>query len=70
MIKYWPVLWRKKKGSTFSLTAVWIACVQVDMYAGAVFIQQALGWDIYLAVILLLVITAVYTVAGELTSLR
>lgn len=35
------------------------------MYAGAVFIQQALGWDIYLAVILLLVITALYTVAGE-----
>lgn len=42
-----------------------MACVQVDMYAGAVFIQQALGWNIYLAVIVLLIITALYTVAGE-----
>ncbi|XP_046722180.1 sodium/myo-inositol cotransporter 2 isoform X1 [Silurus meridionalis] len=37
--------------------------ISVDMYAGAVFIQQALGWNIYLAVILLLAITALYTVA-------
>ncbi|XP_058265983.1 sodium/myo-inositol cotransporter 2 isoform X2 [Hemibagrus wyckioides] len=42
--------------------------VWVDMYAGAVFIQQALGWNIYLAVILLLVITALYTVAGGLAA--
>ncbi|XP_062840860.1 sodium/myo-inositol cotransporter 2 isoform X2 [Trichomycterus rosablanca] len=42
--------------------------ISVDMYAGAVFIQQALGWNIYLAVILLLVITAVYTVAGGLAA--
>lgn len=46
--------------------SVWMACAQVDMYAGAVFIQQALGWNLYLAVILLLVITALYTVAGEI----
>uniref|UniRef100_A0A4W4EF64 Sodium/myo-inositol cotransporter 2 n=1 Tax=Electrophorus electricus TaxID=8005 RepID=A0A4W4EF64_ELEEL len=42
--------------------------ISVDMYAGAVFIQQALGWDIYLAVVLLLVITAFYTVAGGLAA--
>ncbi len=41
-------------------------CVQVDMYAGAVFIQQALQWNIYLAVVLLLGITAIYTVAGRI----
>lgn len=34
------------------------------MYAGAVFIQQALQWNIYLAVVLLLGITALYTIAG------
>ena len=39
--------------------------LQVDMYAGAVFIQQALQWNIYVAVIVLLLITAVYTVAGD-----
>lgn len=43
-------------------------CVQVDMYAGAVFIQQALQWDIYLAVVLLLGITALYTIAGGLAA--
>ncbi|XP_043091672.1 sodium/myo-inositol cotransporter 2 isoform X2 [Puntigrus tetrazona] len=42
--------------------------ISVDMYAGAVFIQQALQWDIYLAVFLLLGITAVYTVAGGLAA--
>ncbi|KAG7459457.1 hypothetical protein MATL_G00210810 [Megalops atlanticus] len=42
--------------------------ISVDMYAGAVFIQQALQWDLYLAVILLLVITALYTVAGGLAA--
>lgn len=36
------------------------------MYAGALFIQLALQWNIYLAVALLLLITALYTVAGDL----
>ncbi len=38
--------------------------LQVDMFSGAVFIQQALGWNIYVAVITLLLITALYTVTG------
>ena len=38
--------------------------LQVDMYAGAIFIQQSLKLDLYLAIAGLLVITAVYTVAG------
>ncbi|ROL42954.1 Sodium/myo-inositol cotransporter 2 [Anabarilius grahami] len=41
---------------------------RVDMYAGAVFIQQALQWNMYLAVILLLGITALYTIAGGLAA--
>ncbi|XP_066432647.1 sodium/myo-inositol cotransporter 2 isoform X2 [Eleutherodactylus coqui] len=40
----------------------------VDIYAGALFIQQALNWDLYVAVIGLLVITAIYTVAGGLAA--
>ena len=39
--------------------------LQVDMYAGALFIKLALQWNIYLAIVLLLSITAVYTVAGD-----
>ena len=41
---------------------------QVDMFSGAVFIQQALGWNIYVAVIALLSITALYTITGTRVS--
>ncbi|MEQ2184046.1 hypothetical protein GOODEAATRI_003914, partial [Goodea atripinnis] len=41
----------------------------VDMFSGAVFIQQALGWNIYVSVIALLLITALYTVTGGLAAL-
>lgn len=34
------------------------------MFSGAIFINQALGLNIYLAVIALLLITALYTVTG------
>ena len=34
------------------------------MYAGAIFIQQSLHLDLYLAIVGLLAITALYTVAG------
>ncbi|KAJ8369074.1 hypothetical protein SKAU_G00091020 [Synaphobranchus kaupii] len=43
--------------------------ISVDMFSGAVFIQQALGWNIYVAVIALLSITALYTVTGGLAAL-
>lgn len=43
------------------LTSVFL---QVDMFSGAVFIQQALGLNIYVAIIALLLITALYTVTG------
>lgn len=38
--------------------------ISVDMFSGAVFIQQALGWNIYASVIALLGITMIYTVTG------
>ncbi|XP_064425479.1 sodium/glucose cotransporter 2 [Latimeria chalumnae] len=43
--------------------------ISVDMFSGAIFIQQALGWNIYMAVIALLMITALYTVTGGLAAL-
>nr|AAK97053.1 putative sodium-coupled cotransporter RKST1 [Homo sapiens] len=42
--------------------------ISVDMYAGAIFIQQSLHLDLYLAIAGLLAITAVYTVAGGLAA--
>uniref|UniRef100_UPI00358FD11A sodium/myo-inositol cotransporter 2-like n=1 Tax=Myxine glutinosa TaxID=7769 RepID=UPI00358FD11A len=39
--------------------------ISVDMYAGAVFIQQALRWSLYPSVCVLLAVTVVYTVGGD-----
>lgn len=40
--------------------------LQTDIFSGALFIQIALGWDLYLSTVILLVVTAVYTIAGGL----
>ncbi|XP_056257148.1 sodium/myo-inositol cotransporter 2 [Seriola aureovittata] len=42
--------------------------ISVDIYAGALFIQLALQWNIYLAIVVLLSVTALYTVAGGLAA--
>lgn len=58
-------------GSSCQTTCRWkssssVTCLslQVDMFSGAVFIQQALGLNIYVAIIALLLITVLYTVTG------
>ncbi|KAM9211246.1 LOW QUALITY PROTEIN: sodium/glucose cotransporter 2-like [Leptosomus discolor] len=43
--------------------------ISVDMYSGAIFIREALGWDLYAAVGALLAVTALYTVTGGLAAL-
>lgn len=35
------------------------------MFAGTIFIQQSVGWDLYTGVIVLLAISAIYTVSGK-----
>ncbi|XP_013375752.1 PREDICTED: low affinity sodium-glucose cotransporter-like [Chinchilla lanigera] len=42
--------------------------ISADIFAGAIFIKLALGLDLYLAIIILLAITAVYTITGGLAS--
>ncbi|XP_006902109.1 PREDICTED: sodium/myo-inositol cotransporter 2 [Elephantulus edwardii] len=42
--------------------------ISVDMYAGAIFIQQSLHLDLYLAIVGLLAVTALYTVTGGLAA--
>lgn len=37
---------------------------QIDLYAGALFVHICLGWNFYLSTILMLAITALYTIAG------
>ncbi|XP_043974756.1 sodium/glucose cotransporter 2 [Gambusia affinis] len=55
--------------SVISLFLYIFTKISVDMFSGAVFIQQALGWNIYVSVIALLLITALYTVTGGLAAL-
>ncbi|NXF31722.1 SC5A3 protein, partial [Nyctibius bracteatus] len=42
--------------------------LSVDLYSGALFIQESLGWNLYLSVILLIATTAVLTVTGGLVA--
>ncbi|XP_035248819.1 sodium/myo-inositol cotransporter-like [Anguilla anguilla] len=42
--------------------------LSVALYSGALFIQESLGWDLYLSVILLIAMTAVLTVTGGLAA--
>ncbi|XP_037366871.1 solute carrier family 5 member 4 isoform X2 [Talpa occidentalis] len=42
--------------------------ISADIFSGAIFIKMALGLDLYLAIFILLGITAVYTITGGLAS--
>lgn len=42
--------------------------LSVDLYSGALFIKESLGWDLYLSIILLITITALLTVSGGLAT--
>ncbi|XP_019621023.1 PREDICTED: sodium/glucose cotransporter 4-like [Branchiostoma belcheri] len=54
--------------ATLSLFLYIFTKISVNMYAGAVFVQQALDWDQYLSIIVLLAVTAVYTILGGLKA--
>ncbi|XP_061571458.1 sodium/myo-inositol cotransporter-like [Cololabis saira] len=42
--------------------------LSVDLYAGALFIRESLGWNLYLSIFLLIAMTAVLTVTGGLVA--
>ncbi|XP_076825939.1 sodium/glucose cotransporter 4-like [Clavelina lepadiformis] len=54
--------------SVLSLLLYIFTKVSADLFSGAIFVQVALGWNIYLAMIVLLLITALYTVTGGLAA--
>lgn len=54
--------------SVLSLFLYVFTKISADMFSGAIFINLALGLNIYIAVILLLLITALYTVTGGLAA--
>lgn len=43
----------------------WFFLFQTDIFSGALFIQISLGWNLYLSTVVLLAVTAVYTIAGK-----
>jgi sodium/glucose cotransporter 9 len=49
---------------------IWTAIsgISGEIYAGTLFFQQLLGWNIYLSTIVILAITAVYTLGGGLAA--
>ncbi|XP_062444646.1 sodium/mannose cotransporter SLC5A10 isoform X3 [Rhea pennata] len=42
--------------------------ISTDLYSGALFVQVCLGWDLYLSTVLMLAVTALYTIAGGLAA--
>ncbi|NXV59722.1 SC5A9 protein, partial [Molothrus ater] len=54
--------------SVVSLILYIFTRISTDIFAGALFIQTALGWNLYLSTVVLLAVTAVYTIAGGLTA--
>ncbi|XP_075048578.1 sodium/glucose cotransporter 1-like [Mixophyes fleayi] len=54
--------------SVLSLLLYVFTKISADMFSGAIFIQQAMRINIYIAIVMLLLITAVYTVTGGLAA--
>ncbi|XP_075792059.1 sodium/glucose cotransporter 4 isoform X4 [Pelodiscus sinensis] len=54
--------------SVLSLILYIFTKISTDIFSGALFIQVSLGWNLYLSTVILLVVTAVYTIAGGLTA--
>ncbi|XP_069760959.1 sodium/mannose cotransporter SLC5A10-like [Narcine bancroftii] len=42
--------------------------ISTDLYSGALFVQVCLGWNLYLSTVLMLAVTALYTIAGGLAA--
>ncbi|XP_005620195.1 sodium/glucose cotransporter 5 isoform X2 [Canis lupus familiaris] len=54
--------------SVLSLLLSVFTKISIDLYAGALFVHICLGWNFYLSTILMLIITALYTIAGGLAA--
>uniref|UniRef100_A0A3Q3D4G7 Solute carrier family 5 member 9 n=1 Tax=Hippocampus comes TaxID=109280 RepID=A0A3Q3D4G7_HIPCM len=54
--------------SVLSLVLYIFTKLSTDLFSGALFIQVSFGWNLYVSIAILLVITCVYTVAGGLSA--
>nr|XP_026691838.1 sodium/myo-inositol cotransporter-like [Ciona intestinalis] len=53
--------------AVLSLVLYCLTKLSVNLYAGALFIQESMGWNLYISITLLICITGVLTVTGGLT---
>ncbi|CAL9698699.1 unnamed protein product [Knipowitschia caucasica] len=54
--------------ATLSLVLYIFTKLSVNLYTGALFIQESLGWNLYLSIILLIAMTAILTITGGLVA--
>lgn len=54
--------------SVLALILYIVTKLAVSIFAGALFIQLALGWDMYVSILMLLGVTAIYTILGGLAA--
>nr|WLN44355.1 AAT15 [Sinonovacula rivularis] len=54
--------------SVLALILYIVTKLAVSIFAGALFIQMSLGWDMYLSIVALLLVTGAYTVLGGLAA--
>ncbi|KAL7846066.1 hypothetical protein AOLI_G00242580 [Acnodon oligacanthus] len=54
--------------SALSLMLSVFTKISTDLYSGALFVQICLGWNLYVSTVLMLVVTALYTIAGGLAA--
>lgn len=44
--------------------------ISADLYSGAIFLNQALGWNMYVSVVALVILAAVFTIGGKTKANR
>ncbi|XP_053285928.1 sodium/glucose cotransporter 4 [Pleuronectes platessa] len=54
--------------SVLSLILYIFTKISTDIFSGALFIQVSMGWDLYVSTVILLLVTAAYTIAGGLAA--
>ncbi|KAK6976543.1 sodium/glucose cotransporter 4 [Biomphalaria glabrata] len=54
--------------SVFSLFNYVLIKISSEIFSGAIFLRQILGWNMYACIGMILAVTAIYTVAGGLTA--
>ncbi|XP_055958845.1 sodium/glucose cotransporter 4 [Patella vulgata] len=54
--------------SSLALVLYVLTKISSEIYSGAIFMRQLLGWNLYLCVVTILAVTAFYTIAGGLAA--